>query len=243
MLDLSFQHCGVPDLGLEAQHTDDSCSVSSPWLNSIYNCTLFSLGARVTCSFLARRQGKWIVYDVSLWPDIVALKAQALHIFRNQLRREKEHVKSGMTVIPVSTRLPWQPHLTVPLPYSSQGSACWFGCSREFAQNCFSIAFHLILLLCNVILYHFFPWGTKSFENQNICTFLATVLHLTRCNKAIPQFLFLKLYISSPFILPPWNALLHTPTPSECQIVIFLREYPEEKFQTKRHAFLSIFHI
>lgn len=30
---LIFQNCGIPGLGLEAWHSDDSCSLSSPWLN------------------------------------------------------------------------------------------------------------------------------------------------------------------------------------------------------------------
>ena len=30
---LTFQNCGIPGLGLEAWHSGDSCSLSSPWLN------------------------------------------------------------------------------------------------------------------------------------------------------------------------------------------------------------------
>lgn len=65
-LGLSFYSCGVPDLGLEDRHTNDTCSLSSSWLNSLDTCTLFILGTWITCSFLARRQGR-LMGDLALW--------------------------------------------------------------------------------------------------------------------------------------------------------------------------------
>lgn len=55
---LSFQSCGIPGLGLEAWHSDDSCSLSSLWLNLIYTCTLFISGTWITCAFLDIARGQ-----------------------------------------------------------------------------------------------------------------------------------------------------------------------------------------
>lgn len=60
-----ISECGGMELGLEARHTDDSCSLSSSWLNSLSTCTLLILGTWITCSFLARRQGRLMVYGIN----------------------------------------------------------------------------------------------------------------------------------------------------------------------------------
>lgn len=97
---LSFQNCGIPGLGLEAWHSDDSCSLSSPWLNLIYTCSLFieaqeePVPSWLGDSYLG-------LYVVSLWPGLIAPRPQGLQILKSQLRRgQKKIQRQGWIKIP-----------------------------------------------------------------------------------------------------------------------------------------------
>lgn len=87
--------------------------------------------------FFAGRHRRFMVYGVSLGPGMVALRAQkSLWIFRNPLRREKENVESGMTLLPAST-----PNSLSTLLLPTDGLA-----GLGVQGNYFSSLIHIILL-------------------------------------------------------------------------------------------------
>lgn len=91
---------------------------------------LFLLGASIICASLIRRQLLLVSWHPSArW--LGSVKAPRTSNPQESGKKEENvesRVNHEFSNISISIWLPWQPHLTAFLPYSSCWSACWHGC-------------------------------------------------------------------------------------------------------------------